>query len=505
MKTKEPILVLKDIVKKYGKTVALNHANLRIFPGEVHALMGANGAGKSTIIGIISGAIVKNEGKIILRGNEVEFKNTMDSKHHGIACVYQELSLMPHLTVTENLMMNHEDVSSNGLFNWNKAHAYAEEVLKKLGASGEDIEPDALVSDLRADQQQLVEIARAINQGADILLLDEPTSSLNFEATNKLFELIRTLCSQNIGIIFVSHRMKEIRQICDRITVFKDGCTVVDGVLLSEKTDEDIVRDMVGRDVKTGRPEETNVDLSNNPPVLEISFSNNEKHCIVHEGEIVGIAGLTGSGRSALLRTIWGDNMNPHIELKYLGKNWDPMSPKHSLKNDIAYIGEDRALTGLFLDLAATETIMMPNRIYENATLVSDKENETVNKIIDMLKVKIVSGSSTPRELSGGNQQKLLFGKWFVNTQKLFLLDEPTRGVDIHTKQGIYSLIRNLSEQGSAALVVSSEITELVELCHKVIILKNGVIDSILSSSQINEDYIMSCITDALLVKEEES
>lgn len=500
-----PIMVLKDIVKTYGATHALDHASLRIYPGEVHALMGANGAGKSTIISIISGANTMNSGSITLRGKEVKFKNTIDSRKNGIACVYQELSLLPHLTVAENLTMNNPATIKNGFFDWNKSREISRDALGKLGTTADEIELDVPVSALRADQQQMIEIARAISYGADIILLDEPTSSLNFDETNKLFEVIQGLCKQGIGIIFVSHRMNEIRQICDRVTIFKDGKTVVDGVMIGDKSDSELIRDMIGTAVSTGSVEKVHKDrFENKENILKVTYQKNNTSCTLKKGEIVGVAGLAGSGRSALLRTIWGVNDRKDMELAYLGEKYTPKSPKDSLRRDIAYIGEDRAISGLFLDLPITETVMMPNRIYDGQKLVRKGEAKKVEDVIHMLKVKIPAVESAPRALSGGNQQKLLFGKWFINTPKLFLLDEPTRGVDIHTKQDIYKLIRQLSEQGSASLVVSSEISELVELCHKIMIVRDGHLERILTGDDINEDYIMACITMAdTQVKEE--
>lgn len=494
-----PIMVLKDIVKTYGATHALDHASLNIYPGEVHALMGANGAGKSTIISIISGANTMNSGSIMLRGQEVKFRNTIDSRKNGIACVYQELSLLPHLTVAENLTMNNPAAINNGFFDWKKSREISRAALQQLGISADEIQLDVPVSALRADQQQMVEIARAISYGADIILLDEPTSSLNFDETNKLFEVIKGLCQRGIGIIFVSHRMNEIRQICDRVTIFKDGKTVVDGVAIGEKSDSELIRDMIGSAVPVAGSRQTEKDnagdLAGKEDILQVTYKKNDTVCTLKKGEIVGVAGLAGSGRSALLRTIWGVNNRTDMELSYLGKPYRPKSPKDSLRRDIAYIGEDRATSGLFLDLPITETVMMPNRIYDGQKLIRKGENKKVADVVQMLKVKIPSVESAPRALSGGNQQKLLFGKWFINTPKLFLLDEPTRGVDIHTKHDIYHLIRQLSKQGSAALVVSSEISELVELCDKIMVVRDGHLERILTGDDINEDYIMACIT----------
>jgi ABC-type sugar transport system ATPase subunit len=494
-----PLLEMRSIVKIYGGTKALNGASLSIYPGEIHALMGGNGAGKSTIIGIIGGSKMPNDGQIILGGKEIHFKSPKDAMEKGIAVVYQELSLVPHLTVSENISLCNPEVNKNGFYDWAMSDRIAQKALLTLGEAADNIHLRDEVSTLRADQMQMIEIARAVSMGAKIILFDEPTSSLNFGETQSLFKIIRKLSDQGLGIIFVSHRMNEIRELCDRITIFRDGQTVTEGALMSEKSDADIIRDMIGRTLVM--EEAVSIDdykeIDKNKELLHIEWDSSDLSCALKEGEIVGLAGLAGSGRSSLLRAVWGAQKNPHICLKLRGEEYAPKTPQAALNENIAYIGEDRAESGLFPTLPIPETLLMPHRVFSKQKLIrSKKENSYLNDIVQALKIKVPAIMEAPNSLSGGNQQKLLFGRWFIHKPTIFLLDEPTRGVDVHTKQDIYQLIKTAAKESHAGvIVVSSELAELVTLCHKVLILKDGRPERILYGDDINEDYMMQCIT----------
>lgn len=447
---------------------------------------------------MISGAKIPNEGTITIDGETVRFKNTRDPLEKGIAVVYQELSLLPHLTVMENIAMINPKSRHNGMYDWKFSHDTAVRALSVLGDSAKEIDPGEKVGNLRADQMQMVEIARAVSMGARIILLDEPTSSLNFDETECLFDAIRDLCKQGIGFIFVSHRMNEVRQICDRLTVLRDGKTIMNGEPLAGVSDSRMIEAMLGRTVSVQEKAPSNryLESEKNDVVLKFAFPETGTAFCVHKGEVVGIAGLGGSGRSALLKSVWGDIQRSDMQFELYGEAFQPRSPLDALKKGVAFVSEDRKQYGLFLDLPTNETAMLPNRKYRNQTFIhSRSERKDVQGIIHGLKVKIASGDSPPRSLSGGNQQKVLLGRWFINTPKLFLLDEPTRGVDINTKQDIYAMIHKLSEQGSAAMVVTSEVAELVALCHRVLIMRNGKPEEEITGADINEDYIMARIT----------
>ena len=345
---------------------------------------------------------------------------------------------------------------------------------------------------------QMVEIARAVGQNAKIILLDEPTSSLNFEETEKLFESVRGLCNHGIGIIFVSHRMNEVRELSDRITILRDGVVIVDGVPMSEKTDEEIVSDMLGEKLNTEEKKRKDSNaFESSAEVLSISFDGYDGELTVKEGEIVGLAGLAGSGRSSVLRTIWGTKPRSDIHLRYLGEEYKPKNPMHALKKKIAYISEDRSESGLFFGQPIKETVLMAHRNLQRKLLVKNKsEDKLLGQIIGEVQIKVPTHECMPEALSGGNQQKLLFGRWITDEAKLLLLDEPTRGVDIKTKHEIYQRVRKMVEANNAgALVVSSELEELVLMCDKVLIIRDGHVEDVLTGDRITENNMMAEIT----------
>lgn len=493
-----PILELKHITKSYGANQAIKDGNLRIYPGEVHALMGGNGAGKSTMIKIIAGAHQEDSGEILLNGEKISFKTPREAMDNGIHVVYQELSLLPHLTVSENISLPSPKIVKNGTYNWKKSDELARAALASIGDATKEIEPRRVVAELRPDQMQMVEIARAVAQNARIILLDEPTSSLNFEETEEFFHTVKTLCERGIAVIFVSHRMNEVRELSDRITVLRDGVVVIDGQPMSEKTDDEIVSDMLGEKLNPESKKEYGAEsFEAADEVLSISIDGHEGEYTVKEGEIVGLAGLAGSGRSAVLRTIWGVRPHRDIHLRYLGEPYFPRNPITALRKKIAYISEDRSQSGLFFGLPILETVLMPHRNLGRKKLVNDKREEKLNhEIIENIQIKVPSEKCTPGALSGGNQQKLLFGRWISDEAKLILLDEPTRGVDIRTKHEIYQRIRRLvADNHAGALIVSSELEELVLLCDKVLIIRDGHVENVLYGEDITENNMMSEIT----------
>ena len=304
----KPILELKNIVKAYDANIALKNAGLTVYPGEIHALMGANGAGKSTMIKIIAGAHRPNDGEIIINGERVVLNNPRDALHKGIAVVYQELSLVPHLTVSENICLSVDSVGRGGRYNWAESDRIAAHALAKLGKAAEGINVHDKVSTLRADQMQMIEIARAVGQEASIVLLDEPTSSLNFEETENLFSVVRELAKHGIAIIFVSHRMNEIREICDRISILRDGVLVVDGRPMSDISDDDIVTEMLGEKLETSAVEKASrEEVESRPPIISFGFDGQDDDYVIHEGEIVGLA---RPAAICILNT-WARNLSP--------------------------------------------------------------------------------------------------------------------------------------------------------------------------------------------------
>ncbi len=498
MSNRKPILELKNLVKSYGAVCALKNGGLTVYPGEVHALMGSNGAGKSTMIKIISGAQPADSGDIIINGEKVVFNNPIDAMEHGIAVVYQELSLIPHLTVSENISLANPQTLKKGRFDWNKSDELARKSLEKLGSEAAEIDVRDIAGNLRADQMQMVEIARAVGHSARLILLDEPTSSLNFEETETFFNVIKALCEKGIAVIFVSHKMNEVRQICDRITILRDGNLVVDGADMKAKSDEDIVNDMLGEKLTAeNRVLRSIEEVESGEVVLSFGFDGNDTEYKVHAGEIVGLAGLSGSGRSSILRTIWGGDIRADMHFKYLGKEYKPVNPAHALANKMAFVGENRSESGLFYGQPIHETIIMAHRNTERKALINEKKEAVIfDDVVKKIQIKIPYRECSPGELSGGNQQKLLFGRWVIDDAKLILLDEPTRGVDVRTKNEIYQRIRLMAAENNAGvIVVSSELEELVLLCDKVIVMRNGQAENILYGDQISESNMMKHIT----------
>jgi ABC-type sugar transport system ATPase subunit len=491
------LLEVVGVQKRFGSTQALQDARLTVRGGEVHALLGGNGAGKSTLISIIAGAAPPDAGEVRVRGAATVFGSPRDALARGIAVVYQELSALPHLTVAENIGLGNPALRRRGVFRWARARRAAAEALTLLGEHAATIDPEAPMVSLRADQQQLVEIARAVTLGATVVLLDEPTSSLNHDEIERLFAVVRELGGRGIGFVFVSHRLREVRQVCDRVTVLREGQTVLDGVDLSTVDNGTVIEAMLGRSLSrqlTHAAEgERLADESLKDAVLETKpLTPDGRPIRARSGEIIGIAGLAGSGRSALLRQLWGSDARPR-PATLQGKPYKPRSPHDAMAHGVAYVGEDRALDGVFLDLPIGETLMAPLRVLRGGRLRLAEEGRLVERIVDVLDVKVTDPATPARALSGGNQQKLLFGRWLTTSPSLVLLDEPTRGVDLHTKAELYELVRRLAMQGAAILLVSSELAELATLASRTYVIEAGdAVDELPGSS--SEDELLAAV-----------
>jgi ribose transport system ATP-binding protein len=499
----EVLLEVEGAQKRFGQTQALRNGQLTVRAGEVHALLGGNGAGKSTLISLIAGAARPDGGTIRVGGREVEFHNPRAALQQGIAVVYQELSILPHLTVAENVGLGNPALRSGGAFQWGQAREVAHSALAALGEHAALIDPDTPISRLRPDQQQLVEIARAVTLGASVILLDEPTSSLNHDEIDRLFGVVSELRGRGLGFVFVSHRMPEIRRLCDRVTILRDGGTVVDGVPLSEIDDGAMIQAMLG----TALSEQLEEPGSSNVPVRDVvlHMSPGRRGALpleVRGGEVVGLAGLAGAGRSSILRRLWG--AVPLSQDVYLdGEAYRPGSPRGAMARRVAFVGEDRATDGVFLDLSIGETLMAPTRVLHGGRLREREERALVEQIVETLDVRVDSAATLVRQLSGGNQQKLLFGRWLPMHPRLVLLDEPTRGVDLATKVVLYDLIERLAVSGAAVLVVSSEMAELVALARRIYVVEEGeAVDEL--QEPLTEDRVLAAIS-ARTIEEEET
>ena len=444
----EYVLELKGITKIFPGVKALNNVQFQLKPGEVHALMGENGAGKSTFIKVITGVHKAEEGEMFLNGQKVDFKGPKDAQAAGIAAVYQHPTSYPHLTVAENIFMGHE-IIKNRMIQWKAMNTEANKLLKQLDA---DFDATAEMGTLSVAQQQMVEIAKAVSVNAKVIVFDEPTSSLTEQEVEHLFDIIEMLKKRGCGIIYISHKMAEIKRISDEITIMRDGTWVA-----TEKADDlemdDIIRLMVGRELTNQFPPKTNKpgDVALEVEHLSGMYSIlNDVSFKARKGEILGIAGLDGSGRTETLETIFGIATRKSGTIKLDGKQVSNKNAQDSIKNGFALLTEERRATGIFGILNIREnTVISSLKRHKKGFYLSEKSmKEDTQKYIDALRTKTPSQETKIRALSGGNQQKVILGRWLLTDPEVLLLDEPTRGIDVGAKYEIYQLIIDLANRG---------------------------------------------------------
>lgn len=482
---------LRNIAKSFGGIAALKDVTLKAMPGEIHALMGENGAGKSTLMKILSGVHQKDKGHIFIDGEEVHIKNTFDSRKLGISIIYQEFSLVPDLSVAENIFLNR--LSENG--SWLKRDKLKKEADALIKSIGFNINPDAKVNSLSIAQQQVVEIAKALSDDIKVLILDEPSAVLGPAEVQKLFSILDKLKKDGVAIIYISHHLSEIFQIANRVTVIKDGTS--GETLEVAQTDKDtIIKMMLGRSLNAMFPPRDTVIGQEALRVQDIGISNkiNGISLSVKEGEVLGIAGLVGSGRTETVRAIFGADKLTGGSVFINGKKTRFRSPADAVKQGIGMVPEDRKAQGVILSLPIKENISLTNFVkiagffgFINA----DRENINTNNLIKDLTIKTLSPDISTGKLSGGNQQKVVLAKWVNTDCRVMIIDEPTRGVDVGAKVEIYRLINKLSAQGVAMIVVSSETAELMGICDRILVMREGRIRGELAKSQFTEENIL--------------
>lgn len=485
------ILQVKDIHKVFPGTKALSKVSLEFYAGEVHAVVGENGAGKSTLMNILSGVFPPTEGQILLEGEEVQFQNPRQARERGIAIVHQELSLCPHLTVGENMFIGRLPKSKLGLIDRNKLREEAKGVLRRFKA---DIDPDDLVGDLSISEQQVAEIAKALTMDCKVLILDEPTSAITESEANNLFQVIDELRANGISIIYISHRIKEIFMISDRISILRDG-RYIGTYRAEEVTSDQVVQLMVGRELKNiyppkstgGKKEILRVEnLSREGVFHQIRFT-------LYEKEVLGIFGLMGAGRTEMSRALCG------IDHKDSGQVWlngEPVvidSVNQAKRQGIVYLTEDRKTQGLFLDFSVKRNIVSSNLQAVSSGLFIDpvREKEVAKHFSEKLNVKTPSLDQSIGSLSGGNQQKAMIAKWLSTNPKVLIMDEPTRGIDVGAKSEIYKMLRGLADEGKGIIVISSELPEVIGMCDRVLVMHQGRIVGEVSGEEINEEKII--------------
>jgi ribose transport system ATP-binding protein len=494
MTTSSPILSLRGIAKSYGQIKVLHEVDLDIYPGEVVALLGENGAGKSTLSNIISGTVQPSAGTMSWQGQPYAPANPRAAMDAGIGMIHQELKLLPKLSIAENVFLGRYPMRLGRI----DRKAMSERARKGLQRLGLDISPDRLVEGLSTGKQQLIEIAKALTLNARLLVLDEPTAALGGEETQLLFEQIARLKADGVGIIYISHRLEEIRQVADRVVVMRDGSKVqqFDSGDVPVRT---IVEAMVGRSLERMFPA---VPEPTDEVVFEVSNLNSAENTFrdisfsVRKGEVFGIAGLMGAGRTELVRAITGADPISGGTVKLRGKPVTPRTPKESIRNGVVLVPEDRKLQGVVLDHSIAENIAYANlgSVARNGWISSKRVLEFGNDYIQKFGVK-GRAKQKAGELSGGNQQKVVIAKWLARNPAVVVLDEPTRGIDVGARSSIYDLIMELARQGVAVIVVSSDLEEVLGVSRRIMVMAQGRQTGILDRSQASDVAIMELAT----------
>lgn len=488
--TDVPAVEMREITKAFDSNVVLAGVDFEVAQGEVHALAGGNGAGKSTLMKILQGVYSKDSGLIRINGRDVEFSSIHDAKAAGIGMVFQEFSLVPSLTVAQNIYLTTEPLRNGIFIRDREAVDKAREVFQQMEV---DIDPGARVGDLGTAYWQLTEIAKAMAQDARVLIMDEPTASLAKHEADQLFELVGRLKAGGISIVYISHRMEEVYRIADRITILRDGKNLLTE-RLTDVTPEKIVEGIVGQQIEglAYQARDTSAEpeilleadgLTAGSRVQNVSFT-------LHRGEIIGLAGLMGSGRTELARCLFGIDKLESGEIRMHGQRIDVSDPREAIKARLALIPEDRRAQGLVLEHSVRDNLLLPLlRKIERGLLIDDgKGKELADSLIQRFAVKVANPARPVRLLSGGNQQKVVIAKWLGTEPEVLIMDEPTAGVDIGTKTEILTMIRNLAEEGKAVIVISSEYAELLAVSDRVLILRDGTVQQELARQDIADE-----------------
>jgi len=491
----EPILRVEKVAKSFPGVVALDGVDFDLLPGEVHVIIGENGAGKSTLIKLLSGVFPKDSGRFLIDGKEVEVDSVHAAQGLGISTIYQEFNLVPELTVAQNIFLGREPVRKGtfGLVVDNEAmEKRSRELLSSLGL---EISPEVTVSTLSVPQQQMVEVAKALSTESKILIFDEPTATLAEKETEALFRIIRVLKERRIGIIYISHRLEEIRKIGDRVSVLRDG-RYIGTLKIEEASINDLIRMMVGRDIKDQfprnyrEPGEVALELRN----IARKGVLHDINLRIHRGEIVGLAGLVGSGRTELARVIFGVDAPDAGEVRIFGKPVIIDSPMKATDLGLAFLTEDRKGLGLFQALSVKEnvTIAALKQLFPNGWIKPAKEDGLARDFVKKLRIQTPSLARLVKYLSGGNQQKTVLARWLATRSKIFILDEPTRGIDVGAKQEIHRLIDEMVKEGIPILMISSELPEILGMSDRIYVMHEGMISAEYSRTEATQEKILA-------------
>jgi ribose transport system ATP-binding protein len=490
------LLDLRGIQKSFLGVQALAGVDLHVRAGEVLAVLGENGAGKSTLMKVIAGVYQPDQGEIRVEGKPVTIKNTQHAQALGISIIHQEFNLIPHLSVAENIFLGREPMKTGRLLiDWKQMIEETRTLLKKVGLS---VHPKRLVGSLNVAEQQLVEIAKSLSFQPKVIIMDEPTAALNDEETHNLFTIIQELKEAGTGIIYISHRLEEIFHISDHIMILRDG-TFVDRLQTATANKDQVVALMVGRELTDYYPalaepsDQVQMEVRN----LSAAGRLHQVSFRVHKGEILGIAGLMGAGRSELAKALFGAIPVEGGDILLNGTKMMPKSPKHAIRQGIAMVSDDRKGEGLVLSMSIEENLTLANLdpVIHFGWINQSKQKEVVSRNMERLKIKAASSELPVQFLSGGNQQKVVLGKWLETRPQVLILHEPTRGVDVGAKAEIYQLMKELAEQGVTILLISSELPELMGMSHRILVMHEGRITGEFDQKEATQEKIMHCAT----------
>ena len=494
----EYILIMEDIVKTFPGVKALDHAGIRLKKGEVHALIGENGAGKSTLMNILLGSYPYDEGRIIFKGQEVHFKTPHDALQAGISMIHQEISLIPSVSVGENIWIGREDNFRHGvLINTRERDKAAQDLLDQLGIH---IDAKKICRELSVANMQLVEIARAVSYNSDIIVMDEPTSSLSDAEIEILYKIIHDLAAKGTSIIFISHKLEEIFEACDRVTVMRDGQYISDHNT-NEITQPELVTKIAGREIKDMFPK---MDSQIGDVALEVKNFNSGKtfkniSFEVHKGEILGFCGLVGAGRTEIMRAVFGIDKFDSGEVFLEGKKLDIKSPADAIENGLAMVTEDRRGSGIISGLPVKYNISLAylDKICGGLGGLSfinkGQEDQDAEEMKKKLDIKAATLNQVIGSLSGGNQQKAIIARWLLSDPKVLILDEPTRGIDVGSKSEIHRLISQLAVDGMAVIMISSELPEVMGMSDRILVVREGEIAGEFQRGEFTQDALMQC------------
>jgi ribose transport system ATP-binding protein len=492
VQTGTEILRVEGVSKRYGGVHALEEVNFDLRRGEVHALVGENGAGKSTLIKVLGGIVPRNSGRILFEGKEVNYQRPLDALHAGIAIIHQELSMMPSLTVIENMHMGRMPAHL-GVINWSDLERRTRRAMALIDLQ---VDPYARVQDLTISQRQMIEIARALSVNAKLIIMDEPNSSLTQAESARLFTVIESLKARDIAIIYVSHKIEEVLSLSDRITVLRDG-KYVGTVARQDASEQRIISMMVGRELDRtaiSTPDTIGDVLLDVRDLTGEGFQNVSFQ--VRKGEIVAFSGLVGAGRSEVASAIFGAARFTGGEIFFDGRSVRFKSPQDAIRADIAMVQEDRKVLSLFMNMTIERNMTLAELPFMSRGFTSDRaERRLAGQMVRSLDIRLASLDDPVSSLSGGNQQKTVLGRWLSTKPKLLILDEPTHGVDVGAKSEIYTLIRGLAAEGIGVLLISSELPEVLALAHRIVVMHEGRVTGVIARTAATEEKLMAYAT----------